>query len=51
MVYDSDGHQLADFEMGSPLRFARFQSNGSHLVLMTADQKVRTMEIAAVAQP
>ena len=51
MVYDSDGHQLADFEMGSPLRFARFQSNGNRLVLMTADQKVRTMEIAAVAQP
>jgi hypothetical protein len=37
--------------MGSPLRFATFQPNsptpGSRLMILTADQKFRTMEIAA----
>jgi hypothetical protein len=48
-VYDPEGHQLADFYMGSPLRFATFPPNsptpGSRLLVLTADQKVRTMEI------
>jgi hypothetical protein len=39
--------------MGSPIRFAAFKDNGSvhaaRLILLTADQKVRTMEIAAAA--
>ena len=51
IVYDTDGKQLADFYMGSPLRFATFQPNsptpGSRLMILTADQKFRTMEIAA----
>jgi hypothetical protein len=49
IVYDTDGKQLADFYMGSPLRFATFQPNtptpGSHIILLTADQEIRTMEI------
>jgi hypothetical protein len=49
LVYDAQGKQLADFYMGSPLRFAAFQPNtptpGSHIILLTADQKVRTMEV------
>lgn len=45
IVYDAQGRQLADFHMGSPLRFATFQSSGSRLVLLTADQKVRTMQV------
>jgi WD40 repeat protein len=51
IVYDTDGKQLADFYMGSPLRFATFQLNnptpGSRLMILTADQKFSTMEIAA----
>ncbi len=49
LVYDAQGRQLADFYMGSPLRFATFQPNtstpGSRIILLTADQKVRTMEV------
>lgn len=46
LVYDTDGKQLADFYMGSPLRFATFPPNTpNHLILLTADQKIRTMEI------
>jgi outer membrane protein assembly factor BamB len=48
LVYDAKGQQLADFYMGSPLRFATFQHDGTHLVLLTADQKVRTMAVPAV---
>jgi len=50
VVYDNDGTQLADFYMGSPLRFAAFQKEGD-LTLLTADQKVRTMEISSAPQP
>jgi len=46
LVYDAHGKQLADFYMGSALRFASFQQSGNRLILLTADQKVRTMEIA-----
>jgi len=31
--------------MGSPLRYAIFHNNGDRLILLTADQKVRTMAI------
>jgi Peptidase family M48 len=55
IVYDTDGKQLADFYMGSPLRFATFQPNtptpGSRIILLTADQKIRTMEIPSAAPP
>jgi hypothetical protein len=44
-VYDPEGHQVASFHTGSPLRFAIFQHDGTHLILLTADQKVRTMDI------
>jgi hypothetical protein len=47
VVYDAQGKQLADFQMGSPVRFATFQAAGNQLLLLTADQKVRTMEIPA----
>ena len=51
VVYDREGHQIASFHTGSPLRFATFQQGGTHLILLTADQKVRTMEIPADAAP
>ena len=51
VIYDTDGKQLADFYMGSPLRFATFPPNsptpGGNLIVLTADQKVRTMAIPA----
>jgi len=50
VVYDAHGQQLGDFYMGSPLRYARFQGAGERLLLLTADQKVRTMAVAATAK-
>ena len=47
MVYSPEGDQVATFRTGSPLRFAIFQQDGNRLTLLTADQKVRTMQIAA----
>jgi len=47
IVYDFDGHQLASYHTGSPLRFAHFQQNGDHLVLLTADQTIRLVQIQA----
>jgi hypothetical protein len=49
LVYDAQGKQLADFQMGSPVRFATFQSTGNRLLLLTADQKVRTLEVPDAA--
>lgn len=53
VIYDAQGQQLADFHMGTAIRFAIFQPTGQHpgsgLMLLTADQKVRTMEIPTVA--
>jgi len=45
VVYDAQGEELAHFNMGSPLRYAIFHNNGDRLILLTADQKVRTMAI------
>ena len=49
IVYDAAGKELAHFNMGSPIRFSAFKSSGQghadRLVLLTADQKVRTMAI------
>ena len=45
VVYDTEGVELAHFTLGSPIRFAVFRENGTRLILMTADQKIRTMEI------
>jgi hypothetical protein len=51
VVYDAKGQQLADFHMGIALRFAAFKTGttapGSRLMLLTADQKMRTMEVAS----
>jgi hypothetical protein len=46
VVYDSDGKELAHFHSGSPLRFASFQAKATQLVLLTADQSVRTVDVA-----
>jgi hypothetical protein len=49
VVYDSEGHQLASYHTGSPLRFAHFEQEGNRLLLLTADQKVRIVQIEAGA--
>ena len=46
VVYDEDGKEVAHFHMGSPLRFAQFRDKAAVLVLLTADQKVRTMDLS-----
>lgn len=51
VVYDASGAELAHFTFGSPIRFAQFRQNGTRLILMTADQKIRTMEIKPDATP
>jgi hypothetical protein len=47
IVYDAAGHQMASYHTGAPLRFAHFERDGSRLLLLTADQKVRVVEIEA----
>jgi hypothetical protein len=55
VVYDAQGQQLADFHMGSALRFASFQKSGDapggRLLVLTADQRVRTMVVPSAAAP
>ncbi len=52
-VYDAAGQELAHFSMGRAILFAAFKDNeeghANRLILLTADQKVRTMEIASAA--
>ena len=49
IVYDAAGKELAHFNMGSAIRFTAFKDSGQghadRLILLTADQKVRTMAI------
>jgi hypothetical protein len=53
IVYDATGKDLAHFNMGSAIRFASFTNSGQghadRLILLTADQKVRTMAIDGAA--
>jgi hypothetical protein len=50
-VYDLEGKEIAHFQPGTPVRFAKFEDNGKKLLLLGADQKVRvmTLEQQAVA--
>ncbi len=49
VVYDSDGHQVASYHTGEPLLFAHFEQDGNRLLLFTADQKIRIVQIEAGA--
>jgi len=52
MVYDSAGLELAHYHVGDPIRFAQFMDKSTKVMLLTADQKVRVMEVrAATAAP
>jgi hypothetical protein len=46
VVYDVGGKELAHFRNGSALRFATFQNKGTQLILLSADQTVRTVDVA-----
>ncbi|HWB33185.1 MAG TPA: M48 family metallopeptidase [Acidobacteriaceae bacterium] len=49
VVYDAEGHQVASYHTGAPLRFAHFEQSGGRLMLFTADQKIRVVQIEAGA--
>ncbi len=44
-VYDADGKELTHLETGKSLRYTAFANRGSQLILLGADQVVRTAEI------
>jgi len=46
VVYDVYGKELAHFHVGSPLRYANFEGKGAQLMLLTADQTVRRVDVA-----
>lgn len=45
LVYDLNGNEIAHFEPGTIVRFARFEDGGSKLLLLGADQKIRMMNL------
>src|SRR6185437_660521 len=49
VVYDAEGHQLGSYRTGSPLLLAHFEQDGNRLLLLTADQKIRIVQIEAGA--
>jgi hypothetical protein len=53
-VYNADGAQISNYRVGSPLRFAVFRNTGEggvELILLTADQTIRTMPIGSSVHP
>jgi hypothetical protein len=45
VVYDSEGKELAHYQLGDPIRFALFREGAKVVTILTADQKVRTMQV------
>ena len=45
LVYDLQGKEVAHFEPGVPVRFARFEDGGKKLLLLGADQRIRVMAL------
>lgn len=45
VIYDPAGTELARFRTGSPLRFGGFGERGATLIVLTADQRIRTLPI------
>ncbi len=45
LVYDLQGKEVAHFQPGTPVRFARFEDGGKKLLLLGADQKIRVMDL------
>jgi hypothetical protein len=48
IAYDEQGREIAAFRMGSAVRFAVFDRS-NHLLVLTADQRVRTMDLKAAS--
>jgi WD40 repeat protein len=47
VVYDKEGKELARYQMGDPIRFAVFRDGAKQVLVLTADERVRTMAVAA----
>ncbi len=45
VVYDATGAELAHFQLGDRIRFALFRDHAQLVTILTADQKVRTMQV------
>jgi WD40 repeat protein len=45
LVYDLNGKEIAHFQPGTTVRFARFEEDGKKLLLLGSDQKVRIMSL------
>jgi hypothetical protein len=43
VVYDAAGAELAHYHLGEPIRYGAFREGGSLITILTADQKVRTV--------
>ena len=49
VIYEPGGAEVAHLRMESPLRYVSFRKRGTELVILTADQKVRTVDLRAAA--
>ncbi len=49
IVYNLQGDELDHTTLGSPIRFASFRQNGAKVLLLAADQKLRTLNITDLA--
>jgi WD40 repeat protein len=45
MVHDAQGLELAHYKLGAPIRFASFREGANLVTILTADQRVRTMQV------
>jgi hypothetical protein len=45
VVYDAEGQELAHYQLGDPIRYALFREGAKVVTVLTADQKVRTMQV------
>jgi hypothetical protein len=48
VVYDAKGSEIAHYQLGDRIRFALFRNHAKVVSILTADQKVRTMEVEKV---
>jgi WD40 repeat protein len=45
VVYDAAGGELSHYQLGDPIRYALFRDQARVVTVLTADQKVRTMQV------
>lgn len=51
VVRDTQGMELAHFELDEPIRFAQFLEGANQMVILTADQRVRILSVGKGAGP